>query len=48
MTIPEAFNNSITDIHYYQGVIIAEVAATLVVYIVMKIIHYVKWGAAEE
>ena len=48
MVIPDAFNGSISDLHYYQGVIIAEVAVTLAVYIVLKIIHYVKWGAAEE
>ena len=48
MAIPDAFNGSISDLHYYQGVIIAEVSVTLVVYIVLKIIHYVKWGAAEE
>jgi hypothetical protein len=46
MAIPESFNNDIEKVHYYQGVIIAEVAVTLLLYIILKIIHYIKWGAA--
>ena len=44
MTLPESFNGSITTLHYYQGVLIAEVALTLIFYLLLKIIHYVKWG----
>lgn len=48
MAIPDAFNNDITNLHYYQGVIIAEVAVTLILYVILRIVHYVKWGADEE
>ncbi len=48
MVIPSVFDEGISEVHYFQGVLIAEVAVTLAVYIVLKIIHYVKWGAAEE
>jgi hypothetical protein len=44
MVLPDAFNGQISNLHYYQGVIIAEVAVTLALYIVLRIIHYVKWG----
>lgn len=47
MVLPDAFNGDISNVHYYQGVIIAEVAVTLVLYIVLRIIHFVKWGADE-
>lgn len=46
MAIPNAFDD-IDDLHYHQGVIIAEVASTLVLYIILKIIHYLIWGADE-
>jgi hypothetical protein len=44
MVLAESFNGQISNLHYYQGVIIAEVAVTLALYIVLRIIHYVKWG----
>ena len=36
------------DIHYYQGVLVVEVALTLLVFMTLKIVHYVKWGYDEE
>ena len=48
MTLPAAFNNSIKDLHYYQGVLLVEVALTLLFYLILKIVHYVKWGYDEE
>lgn len=49
MVFPTVFQpNNITNLHYYQGVLIAEVALTLVLYLILKIIHYVKWGHDEE
>ena len=48
MVLPDAFNGDLDKLHYYQGVIIAEVSVTLAIYIVLKIVHYVKWGADEE
>ena len=47
MAIPNAFDD-IDDLHYYQGVIIAEVASTLALYIILRVIHYLIWGADEE
>ena len=41
MVIPSVFDEGISEVHYFQGVLIAEVAVTLAVYIVLKIIHYV-------
>lgn len=48
MTIPSSFNGSINTLHYYQGVLVAEVALTLLIYLLLKVIHYVKWGHDEE
>lgn len=48
MVLPDAFNGDLDRLHYFQGVIIAEVSVTLALYIILKIIHYVKWGADEE
>jgi hypothetical protein len=48
MTLPDSYNGSINTLHYYQGVLIAEVALTLIIYLLLKIIHYVKWGHDEE
>jgi len=45
MAIPNALGD-LENLHYYQGVIIAEVASTLVLYIIFKIVHYLIWGAA--
>jgi hypothetical protein len=48
MALPAAFNNNIKDLHYYQGVLLVEVALTLLFYLILKIVHYVKWGYDEE
>jgi len=40
--------NPIKDLHYYQGVLIAEVALTLLIFLVLKVVHYIKWGYDEE
>ena len=48
MVLNSAYDNSINNLHYYQGVLIAEVALTLVFYLVLKVIHYIKWGHNEE
>ena len=48
MGLPNSFNGSIHNLHYYQGVLIAEVALTLVIYLILKMVHYVKWGHDEE
>lgn len=45
MTLPEAFKGDLNNVDYYQGVIVAEIAVTLAFYIVLRIVHYVKWGA---
>ena len=47
MVLPDSFAGDLNSLHYFQGVIIAEVAVTLALYIVLKIVHYVKWGADE-
>lgn len=44
MTLPEAFENDIDNLDYFQGVIIAEVAVMLIIYIILKMVHYIKWG----
>ena len=53
MVLPDRYNDangipSMKNLHYYQGVLIAEVALTLVFYLIFKIIHYLKWGHDEE
>jgi hypothetical protein len=48
MTLPSSYNGSIYTLHYYQGILIAEVALTLILYLILKIVHYVKWGHDEE
>ena len=40
--------DSLNRLHYYQGVLIAELALTLLIFIVMRIIHSIKWGYDEE
>jgi len=48
---PSPFQNitdTVSKLHYYQGVLIAEVALTLILFMVLKIIHYIKWGYDEE
>jgi hypothetical protein len=49
MVLPSSFYPSdYNKLHYYQGVLVAEVAVTLLVYIALRIIHYIKWGYDEE
>ena len=48
MAIPDVFNGNLSDIDYQQGVIIAEVASMLLIFIILKVIHYVKWGFDDE
>lgn len=48
MALPAAFNGKISDLHYYQGVLLVEVALTLIIYMILKMVHFVKWGHAEE
>jgi nicotinamide riboside transporter PnuC len=47
MTLPSSFTN-FYNLHYYQGVLLAEVFLTLFLYTLLKIIHYIKWGHDEE
>ena len=47
MALPDSFNGSINSLHYYQGVLVAEIALTLIIYLILKIVHYVKWGHDE-
>jgi hypothetical protein len=42
MAFPEASEYYVVD--RYVGVVIAEIAATLVFYIILKMVHYVIWG----
>ena len=48
MVLPERYDNSRHNLHYYQSLIIAELALTLLFYLAFKIFHYVKWGHDEE
>ena len=48
MVLPDAFSGDVNNVDYYQGVIVAEIAVTLALYIILRIVHYVKWGADEE
>jgi hypothetical protein len=48
MGLPSSFSNNISNLHYYQGVILAEIGATLILFLILKGIHYVKWGHDEE
>jgi hypothetical protein len=43
MAIPDNLNYDNT-IERYIGVITAEIAATLLVYIILKAVHFVLWG----
>lgn len=43
MTFPDTAQDIIT-VNKYQGVVIAEIACTLVLYIILRIIHYCIWG----
>jgi DNA-binding ferritin-like protein len=40
MALPEDYSNTAK----YVGVVIAELAATLVLYIILKIVHFCVWG----
>ena len=46
MTFPN--NNNLNTTTYMQGVILAEVGCTLMLYIVLKIVHYLAWGSEED
>ncbi len=48
MAIAESFAGDYNKVHYYQGVLIVEVALTLILYLILKIIHYIKWGHDEQ
>ena len=48
MAINSVYTNGLQDIHYYQGVLIVEIALTLLIFFVLKIVHYCKWGYDEE
>jgi len=43
-----SLTHPLNDIHYYQGVLLVEVALTLLIFLVLRIVHYVKWGYDEE
>lgn len=36
------------DIHYYQGVLLVEVALTLLIFFILRCVHYIKWGYDDE
>ena len=40
--------NPLKDIHYYQGVLLVEVALTLFIFFILRCVHYIKWGYDEE
>lgn len=50
MAFPGPFQNdpNVNNLHTYQGILIVEVVLTLVLYTILRIIHYVKWGYDEE
>ena len=48
MVLPDRYDGEMSNLHYYQGLMIAEIACTLVLYLFFKIFHYVKWGHDEE
>jgi len=43
MSIPEALG-TFSNIKYYQGVLIVEVFLTLLIFFILKCVHYIKWG----
>ena len=47
MVLPDSFNGSLSDLGYYQGVLLAEVSLMLVMFLVLRMVHYVKWGFDE-
>lgn len=47
MAIPDSLG-TLDEVHYYQGIIIAEVAVTLFLYVILKVFHFVIWGAIKE
>lgn len=46
MTFPNS--NNATTTNTIQGVILAEVACTFFLYILLKIIHYLRWGYEDD
>lgn len=48
MVLPNVFNGDMNKLHYYQGIIIAEVVVTLALYVFLKFFHYIKWGYLED
>lgn len=48
MGIPQEFDNTISDLHLYQSILIIEVALTLLGYLGFKVTHYAKFGYEEE
>jgi hypothetical protein len=49
MVLPTPFQPfNYNNLHYYQGVLIAEVAVTLFIFFILKVIHYIKWGYDDE
>jgi hypothetical protein len=50
MVFPGPFQNdpNLNNLHRYQGILVVEVVLTLVLYTILRIIHYVKWGYDEE
>ena len=48
MVLADAFNGQLKDLHYYQAVLLVEVALTLLFFLILRIVHYIKWGHDEE
>ena len=46
MTFPNS--NSLAYTNTIQGVILAEIACTFFLYLLLKIIHYLRWGYEED
>jgi hypothetical protein len=36
------------NIHYYQGVLLVEISLTLLIFFILRVVHYAKWGYDEE
>jgi hypothetical protein len=50
MVFPGTFQNdpNLNNLHLYQGILVVEVVLTLLLYTILRIVHYVKWGHDEE
>lgn len=44
MNLPDVFDGDMNNLHYYQGIIIAEVVVMLALYVLLRFFHYIKWG----